>query len=658
MKILEVYLECGGYDYQLIKGGISVYTWNLSKAMMDRGEQVSILTAMHGQQQYLTEQHNLVELDYCRRWQMEIDADPEIWGNKEKIKIPLTTKAYRLDKEGISIFILSNEILDLYPDTYYPPYSSKGKELGFFKPLVFQAEVIHFIRHWFAGEALTIHAHEPYYQYLIPAAFHRDSDKQVISTVQSNMPVNKKVYLPEVKGLFQQLDIQPTLDGLADELAASEFTQCLLDYLPVTHLNYPYPDNYVNLFALCLLYSDLVDFLSEGHLEFYSRFSGTAFRALYRQLRISELVQEHGDKFFVGGCALSDSWLTADFGQFDRDSLLGSLGLDPALPTFFHNARYAPNHKGQVEMILAIAAFLNAGLPGNFILRCVSGTGIADERFHQLAAAFPDKVVLKWQMTEEAELMAMAAAADFALFPSKFEMDTFLIAVGEAMLAGCVPIASEQLGMKHWHHSEKFSGLGQSTGFAVHRSFKEEDPQLVDSLSFALRQALELYQQPDLYREKSAYARSHALKFSWENAAKAHLEAINALPGLHTNKLTETEAGSRNSWHSQALASGHLLDWRRSNRAGDISTGPVLTVSGDRVEYRLAEAASVAVFSKQQGKYQACELVRKETEAGIQGEFVGELSGDFSSEISSLFLLVTLSNGDQFWDGFEAGEQE
>jgi len=649
MKILEVYLECGGYDYQLIKGGISVYTWNLSKAMMNQGQQVSILTAMHGQQQYLTEHHNLVELDYCRSWEMEIDADREVWGNEGPIKIPLTTKAYRLDKEGISIFILSNEILDLYPDTYYPPYSSKGKEFGFFKPLVFQAEVIHFIRHWFAGEALTVHAHEPYYQYLIPAAFHQDADKQVISTVQSNMPINKKVYLPEVASLFRQLDIELSLDGLADKLPATGFNQCLLDYLPVTHLNYPYPDNYVNLFALCLLYSDLVDFLSEGHLEFYSQFSGTAFRALYQQLQISELVRTRGHKFFVGGCALSDSWLTADFGAFDRNSVLTELGLNPALPTFFHNARYAPNHKGQVEMLLAIEEFLKAGFEGNFILRCVSGTGIADERFHQLAKDYPDKVVLRWQMTAESGLMAMAAAADFALFPSKFEMDTFLIAEGEAMLAGCVPIASEQLGMKHWHHSKKFSGDKASTGFGVHRSFREEDPQLVQSLSSALRQALDLYRQPQAYREKSAYARKHALQFSWENAAKAHLKAIHSLPLTQESKARVPASTGKNctDWKAQVMACGHLLDWRRDGLTHGIAGAPLLRVGGNQIEYRLPEAVSVTAFNRQQGKYQASELVKQE--ASFQGEIAAEVLAE-----GGVFLLVTLANGDQFWDGLEA----
>lgn len=642
MKILEVYLECGGYDYQLIKGGISVYTWNLSKAMVTQGEDVSILTAMHGQQEYLTNKHQLVELDYCRTWEMEIDADPNVWGNSEPIKLSLTTKAYRLDKDGISIYILSNDILDLYPDTYYPPYDSKGKDLGFFKPLVFQAETIHFIRHFFVNEKLTIHAHEPYYQYLIPAAFYDDPQKRVISTVQSNMPINKKVYLPKVVSLFRQLDVNVNLDYLTEQVEQTQFNQCLSEYLPMTHLNYPYPDNYVNLFALCVKYSDLVDFLSEGHLEFYSQFSGTAFRPLYEQLQISKLVKHNQHKFFVGGCAISDNWLKEDFSVFERDFILSDLGLNPVLPTFFHNARYAPNHKGQVEMIQAIEAFLNNGLFGNFILRCVSGTGIPDERFHRLVESFPNNVVLKWQMESESDLMAMAAASDFALFPSKFEMDTFLIAVGEAMLAGCVPIASEQLGMKHWHHSTKFSQEKPSTGFAVHRSFKEEDQQLVESISNALLEALKLFQQTERYQQKSQYAREHAQQFTWQNAAKLHLNAMRQLEMLRPQQGVDEIVP--NGWLEQALHFGQLLQSRSEQQVKNL---PKLHINNGQIEYHLPDAISVSVFTKQNSNYQSLELERTSTKAS----FIGKISKD----IKECFLLVTMQNGDQFWDGFEAG---
>lgn len=643
MKILEVYLECGGYDYQLIKGGISVYTWNLSQALQRQGHDAAILTAMHGQQEYLAQQHGLTELDYRHEWTMNIDADPAIWGEQQPIAFPLVTKAYLLEKNGTQIYILSNQILDRYPDSYYPPYDSKGKDTGFFKPLVFQAEVIHFVRNWFAAQNWIIHAHEPFYQYLIPAAFKDDSTKQVVSTVQSNMPINKKVYLPEVESLFEQLHIQLDLSQFADEVQNTPFNQCLVDYLPVTHLNYPYPENYINLFSLCVTLSDKVDFLSQGHLEFYSQFRGTAFRALYLQLNIAKLVAQHQNKLFVGGCAISPSWLQQDYATFDREHTLESMGMDPSLPTFYHNARYAPNHKGQVELIQAISAFLQRGIQANFILRCVSGTGIPDERFHQLTATFPQNVVLKWQMEDEAELMAMAAASDFALFPSKFEMDTFLIAIGEAMLAGCVPIASEQLGMKHWWHSSVFSGENPPTGFSVIRSFKEEDPQLVDSLTLAFNQALELYSHPDKFKQLSRWARQHALSFSWDNVAIQHINAFKTLDKAPPNKAASMPY-DENDWLSCALHHGELMSVREHAQLPDM---PMLKISSHSIDYRCSNAVSVTAFLEQEEQYTQFELDEFES-----GHFMLEQP----AQHQRFFLLVTIHGGDQFWDGVTRGD--
>lgn len=658
MKILEVYMECGGYDYQLIKGGISVYTWNLSNAFLEVNrteklaesvEQVAILTAMHGQQEYLKAQHGLVELDYCHQWTMRIDADPAIWHNEQPIELALTTKAYRLDKGEVSIYILSNHILDLYPDTYYPPYESKGKDIGFFKPLVFQAEVIHFIRDYFANQQWLIHAHEPYYQYLIPAAFTKDPSKKVISTVQSNMPINKKVYLPKVVSLCKQLaiEIEPAL--FTDNVPESKFNQCLQEYLPVTHLNYPYPKDYLNLFALCVQYSDKVDFLSKGHLEFYSQFSGTAYRPLFAQQKIGQLVQANKDKFFVGGCAISNSWLEQDFSLFEREKTLTDLGLDPALPTFFHNARYAPNHKGQVEIVLAVEQLLNAGHQANFILRCVSGSGIPDERFHQLARDYPNHVVLRWKMQSEQALMAMAAASDFALFPSKFEMDTFLIAIGEAMLAECVPIASEQLGMKHWWQCQRFSEGNPPTGFSVVRSFREDDPELVDSLLSSFYAALTLFEQPDSMREQAAYARQHALKFTWNNAAKLHLNAMMEVVGAESGPAHESEPSSSSVEIEETitkcldLVQGELVSTRYNNP--EAPSLPKLEIVADSLKYQRDDVVSVTGFVALPDSFERIELTKQE-------------AGCFSTKSSlnleqseGVFLLVTLVGGDQYWDG-------
>lgn len=629
MHVLEVYLESGGYDYKLIKGGISVYTWNLAKALARTGQKVSILTAMHGQKDYLEAEHGLQALDYRHLWNMELQADPQVWQQAMPMTLELDTRAYLLNKEGVDIYILSNQYLDLYPDTYYPPYESKGKDVGFFKPLVFQAEAIHFIRSYFADESMLIHAHEPYYQYLLPPAFASDDSKVMVSTVQSNMPINKKVYLPETQHLLDQLQCGVKLEEETDDVNQSPLGQCMLQYMPKTHLNYSYPDNYINLYSLLLEYSDKIDFLSPGHQQFYQDFYGTAFRALFRQLPVSRQIQQHKHKFFVGGCALSDSWLQADFAGLPEQQVLQDLGLDGQGPVFFHNARYAPNHKGQRELVMAIDQFLSQGGSGNFVLRCVSGTGIDDELFHRLQQKYPSKFALIWQMQQEAELMAMAKAADFCLFPSKFEMDTFLIAQGEAMLAGCVPIASVQLGMQHWQHDQSIFSPEQCTGIGVIRSFAEDDPMLVKSIVKALEQAELLFQQPEKYRAASQRARQHALNFDWHQVARQHLQGFF---GRATEQ--EVQVSSPQDWQQWQLEYGELL----SLRAQELQLGqPEIQRQGSLVVYQGEGVQKVLFF-------------QPETHASVEG--VKQHSGEFSAECEQPCLcLITLENGDQYWDG-------
>ena len=60
-------------------------------------------------------------------------------------------------------------------------------------------------------------------------------------------------------------------------------------------------------------------------------------------------------------------------------------------------------------------------------------------------------------------------------------MDTFLIAQGEAMLFGAVPIASRQEGMRHWNHAKEEDDP-EVSGYSVRRSFQENDSLLADDL--------------------------------------------------------------------------------------------------------------------------------------------------------------------------------
>jgi glycosyltransferase AcbS len=637
MHILEVYIESNGFDYRLIRGGIAVYLWNLTKAFHSRGHKTSVLTALNGQRDYLEKAHGLNELDYKHDWECKIAADPRIWGNRADQPIPLQTRAYHLHKEGVDFYYLGNDFLNKYPDTCYPPYDCKGVDLGFFKPLIFQMEAVRFINKWFAKDEMLIHAHEPYYQYLLPAAFAGDPSKKMVSTVQSNMPITKKVYLPETREALKQIGVDPHRAAPASQLKDTLFNRCLQNYMPRTHLSYPYPQDYVNLFELVLADSDMIDFLSEGHRDFYTGFYGTAFRAMFVQLDICQHYRQHAHKLFVGGCGLAEKWLSEGGRHGNSGVILDQLGFDPALPTFFHSARYAPNHKGQVELILAVRQFLGKGGRANFIIRCITETGIPDPRFAALAADFPGLVYLTSEMQTDDELMAMARVSNFALFPSKFEMDTFLIAQGEAMACGCIPVASDQLGMEHWRHGRGARDESERTGFAVIRSFLEEDPALISSIAAAIDDAVALFADQSRYVEMSERARNCALRFGWQSVADRHLTAFAKMYTNARGSAIKDDWALPKEWHGVALESGQIIDLRHRVN-GDV---PQLTLESGELNY-LCPAINVSAFCWNGSDFEERQLNPLPQGRGFHG------SGFANHDV---FLLVTLKNGDQFWDG-------
>lgn len=527
MHIIETYFECCGFDHTFLQGGTSVYLWNLSRAFAARGHRVSIVTPAHGRLDDLRGRYEVEDLPYDDVYTLPIVLDPDVWtGFPAEAKLTLHTTAHRIRLDGVDLYFLANEYLNRLPDTFYPPYSAKGHDLVFFKPLVFQVDSVRFLRSWFGDERALVHAHEPYYHYLLPAALRDDPSKLVVSNVQSNMPIAKKVYGPKVRRLFELLDVDVELPA-PEPPSGDGAPEAIRQYQQLTHLHYDYPPDHVAIYELTADHADLIDFLSLGQLDFYASFRDTPFERLFRRLPIARVVRRNAHKMFVGGCAISDEWLGWDPATVDRAEVLGGLGLDPALPTFFHNARYAVHHKGQVELIRAVDRVLTAGLAANFIVRCISGNGIDDPLFHEIAARHRGRLHLEWERVDERRVFSYAASADFGLFPSKFEMDTFLIAQGEAMVAGAVPIATDQRGMAHFRHAD---GPATSTGFAVNRSFAEDDELLTAALAGRIQEAVTLWSRdPGRYRELSTRAAAVARVFTWAHCAELHLAAFTRL---------------------------------------------------------------------------------------------------------------------------------
>ncbi|GAB3079025.1 glycosyltransferase [Micromonospora schwarzwaldensis] len=571
MHVIETYFECGGFDHRFVQGGTSVYLWNLSRALVQAGHRVSIVTPAHGRLADLRDVGELRELPYRDSYELPLVLDARTWrdGFPAETTVPLTTTAHHLALDGVDLYFLSNEMLDSLPDRFYPPYHSKGKDLVFFKPLAYQVDSIRFIRRHLSGERAVVHAHEPYYHYLMPAAFRADPDKRVVSTVQSNMPINKSEYRPLVRRLLDFLDVPTALPP--PDPAPEPALLPMIQYQQRTHLHYAYPDDHVRIYDLIVEHADRIDFLSPGHRRFYSDFADTPFEQVFAALPVARTVRRHAAKQVVGGCAIGEAW-TGDMPPVDRAAVLAGLGLDPRLPTFFHNARYAVHHKGQVELVRAVDRALGEGTAANFIIRCVSDAGIDDPLFHDVVARHPGRVYLEWRRVDHDTIQAYASCADFCLFPSKFEMDTFLIAMGEAMACGAVPIATAQEGTAHFGHVPDPLAdplPAGATGFAVNRSFAEDDELLVAALTDRIHAAVRLLRDdPERYAQLSANAVVRARSFTWQRCADNHAATFAGLwdgtpPELSVERMLahgwfESLPPAAWSDHREAIASAAL----------------------------------------------------------------------------------------------------
>src|SRR6266536_2579792 len=107
MHVVETYFECGGFDHRFIQGGTSVYLWNLARGIADQGHRVSIVTPAHGRLDDLRAIDGLTELDYADSYELPLTLDQRTWsGFPEQVRIPLTTRAYRLTLSGVDLYFL------------------------------------------------------------------------------------------------------------------------------------------------------------------------------------------------------------------------------------------------------------------------------------------------------------------------------------------------------------------------------------------------------------------------------------------------------------------------------------------------------------------------------------------------------------------------
>ncbi|MFB1047472.1 Cof-type HAD-IIB family hydrolase [Streptomyces chrestomyceticus] len=537
MHLIHFAFECGGFDNRLMRGGLSPLVWNLSREYATRGHRVSVVTPAHGLIGALRRAHSVRELPYVHEHRVPLVLDPKVWpDHPPEITLELTTRAYRLRTGGVDVYFLSDAFLDLLPDRLYPPPGTEGTDLAYFKPLVFQVTGAHFIRRYLGGEEAVVHGFEPYYHHLLPPLFADDPAVRTVSTVAANAPVTQQVYRPQVERLLGMFGVQADLDALEDEPPAEDSPGATMArVLAGTRMHVEHGPDHVPVLPLVLAHADLLDFVSPGQRDHYSTFRNTPFEDLFRALPVSRMVRAQAHKLFMGGCGISDSWLARNPEAVDREAVLRSLGLDPSLPVFYHAARYAVHHKGQLELVRAVDEVLASGIEAAFVLRfATSGGGgqpapAGNAYFQGVADRHPGRIHLDWRLADEDTLFEQAACADFCVFPSKFELDGFLIAQAEAMACGAVPIATAQSVTAHFGHALPPDDP-RATGLSLPGSFRDDDPALTRALVERIRQAAELrHAAPGHYARLSANSRATARRFTWARSAGRRLAAFEDL---------------------------------------------------------------------------------------------------------------------------------
>ncbi|HEX6527948.1 MAG TPA: glycosyltransferase [Streptosporangiaceae bacterium] len=537
MNIIECDFEFSGFDDHLVKAGTSVYLWNLCRQFRAAGHNVTCLTPAHGLLGRLRERHVVSTLDWRYTDTIPVRLDPVIWPDKAgQAAVPVAVTAHQAEIEGVRIVFLSGGLLDEYPGSFYPPPELEGRSLGFLKPLIFQVAATRFLADAAAEPGTVLHMHEPAFHYLILAAV-GGRGLVTVSTVQTNMPVSTQIYGPEVATLLSFLGGDP---GVTAGLSDPPVPPGLREFLPEA---VAYEDrtgrDYISLLGLVARCADALDFLSQGQLDHALTQAGGPFEEIFAGFAARRELLARRDRLFVGGCAIGDEWLNLRRDEAGRQKTLISLGLDPALPTVYHNARYTVQHKGQQEMFRAIARLLGEGERFNALLHCLAPRPPADPDMDFLTSRYPDLVRIVTGPMTQAELIEWALASDLCLFPSKFEMDTFLMAMGEAMAAGAVPIATAQQGMRHFGHASDLSDPA-ATGLALPRSFRINDPVLTDALCAGLRRMLHMMgTEPGQFQVLRDRAIAVARQFSWRQTADRFIEVFAAAARLSEGRRSE-----------------------------------------------------------------------------------------------------------------------
>ena len=606
-----------------------MYLWNRVRKFRDAGHDVEAETAAHGLLDELAATYAVTDLPWEIDEEVPVRLDPCVWpDHPETVGLRLAVRASRVTVDEIPVVFLHGGLLDRHPDTVPPPRDREGASADVLASLAFQVAAARYLSDR-ERPGTVVHLHEPRHHYLIPAAL-AGRGLTVVSTVQTNHPVNDKVYAPEVRGLLEHMGADPSVvDGLADPPLDSHLQRAMRSYLPGTglysELDTPSAPDYVSTLAVVLRGVAAMDFLSEGQLQHLTTQVGTPFERLVGELAVARELRSHRDRLVVCGCAIGDEWLTAERSDEHRLRTLGGLGLDPGLPTIYHSGRYALQHKGQKEVFGAVGRLLDGGVRCNVLLHCLAARPPDDPDLAGLASRHPDLVRVRTEAETTGELMDWALASDLSVFPSKFELDTFLMAMGEAMAAGAIPVATAQRGMAHFGHAFDLDEPG-ATGLAVRRSFRVDDPQLTEDVHQGLRRLVALARDdPERVAALRGRARTVARRFTWDAVAARFLAMF---AGCLRGQAPATVRGTR------------PLETTAASDGTDRSATALRTPQGIAVRCSGADAAHVeVVFPGRPADVTALERCP-------DGSFAGDVDDRGTPRLA---VLTTRPDGSSSW---------
>ncbi|NUT36998.1 MAG: glycosyltransferase [Hamadaea sp.] len=609
LHIVEIAYEATAFDVRLTRGGTATMVWELSRKYATAGHRVSVVSPAHGNADYLVAAYGAVEVGAPDVHTVPVVLDPAIWSaHAPQVDLTVRTRTLLVRREGVDLYFLSNEYLDLLPDTLYPANEMQGSDLAYLKPLVFQVDAIRFVDRVCGDDPAVVQCYEPAYHHLVPPVMRARTGKTTVSTVVVNTRIDDVVYRPQLERLLRECGADLDLDRYAQVETDDPLSAAMRDYHRPSYLKRDLGPDYVNYFAMVADCADVVDFVSPGQRDYYATFRDAPFEARFQELGVARVVRDTAAKQVVGGCALPDWWLGLDPAAVDRAAVLAGLGLRPDRPTFYHAARLAQNHKGQVELFRAIDAVLRDDRDVNFVVRCAVAAGghgsAAEPRFEEIARRYPDNVHLDWRMVDERVLFAHTAAADFCLFPSKFELDGFLITMAEAMACGAVPIATAQETLSHYRHTLPLEHP-YATGFAVPRSFRTDDRAMADRLAAAIRSAVRLFRDdPSGYARLSANCVSLARTFTWDASAAARLAHFGGVLedpreraieyGWFDQLDDEVWTTRRDRVREAALRFGDLTAYRRCSEVDPRSAAALFDAAFARADFaRCADLADL-----------------------------------------------------------------